>query len=120
MTFSAPALVLYCADMDLTRSFYSALGLSFARERHGGGPEHHACDLGAFVIELYPSDGRDRGPGPQRLVFSISRLDDALTEWRSLGLRCAGPKRSAYGRTALVADPDGREVLLIEPDDASA
>lgn len=49
-------LVLRCADIHLSKSFYEVLGFSFEKEKHGNGPEHYAaCTDSGLVIELYPA-----------------------------------------------------------------
>ncbi len=48
-------LVLYSDRMEECRAFYSALGLCFAREQHGQGPQHYAAVLDdGSVFEIYP------------------------------------------------------------------
>lgn len=58
-------VVLYVADIDASRRFYAGLGLSFAAEQQGSGPEHFAAALPAgAVLELYPAGDRPpTGPG---------------------------------------------------------
>ncbi len=40
-------LVLYVTDPDASLRFYTAVGLRFAAEQHGGGPLHYAAQLPA-------------------------------------------------------------------------
>ncbi|MFM9475771.1 hypothetical protein [Streptomyces scabiei] len=88
-------LVLYSPRLEECLRFYQGLGLSFAAERHGQGPAHHAAVLDdGVVFELYPAR-----PG---------RQTDALR----LGLRVDGTKSTpplSSGRH-LLTDPDGRTV----------
>lgn len=49
-------LVLYRKDIEETKAFFEAMGLSFVKEKHGIGPEHYACQKGDFVLEIYPTN----------------------------------------------------------------
>jgi catechol 2,3-dioxygenase-like lactoylglutathione lyase family enzyme len=84
-------VVLYTSALDACLGFYESIGLTFVRERHGSGPEHHAAVLGGgAVLELYPArDGR-------------------VTGQLRLGLSVVGSPLSV-GRHVLT-DPDGRVV----------
>ncbi|MDA2805002.1 VOC family protein [Nocardiopsis suaedae] len=87
-------LVLYTERLEDCRAFYSALGLSFAEEKHGDGPEHHAAVLDdGTVVELYPVLSAPTGPA--RLGLEVD------------GGRAVPPL--APGRHVLI-DPDGRKV----------
>ena len=92
----ATLLVIYTERLDECLAFYRGLGLSFVRERHGTGPEHHAAVLGSgTVLELYPATGPDRATGRLRVGFEIPG---------------AGPPGRALHR-----DPDGRTVEVVVP-----
>ncbi|MCB0927100.1 MAG: VOC family protein [Mycobacterium sp.] len=57
--FALSYLVIYCSDVDASRRFYAALGLTLVREQHNGGPVHYSATLaGDTVLELYPAQGR--------------------------------------------------------------
>ena len=104
-------LVLRTNKLEDTRTFYSALGARFDNERHGNGPEHYAATLGDdFVLELYPCvDGATPDAG-LRLGIMVDNIDLAL---RSIGQSVA-PRQTQWGLRALVRDPDGRTVELVE------
>jgi catechol 2,3-dioxygenase-like lactoylglutathione lyase family enzyme len=104
-------LVLRTPRLEDLRRFYSALGARFESERHGNGPEHYAATLGGdLVLELYPTlDGALPDPG-LRLGLSVDDLGEAL---RSLG-QTATPRQTPWGLRALVRDPDGRTVELLQ------
>lgn len=70
-TYPLPSLtlvVIRSADLARAEAFYTALGLTFTRERHGAGPEHLVCQLGGTTFEIYPraedADGRPVGGSP--------------------------------------------------------
>ncbi len=104
-------LVLRTARLDELQKFYSALGARFECERHGNGPDHYAATLGDdFVLELYPCiDGAVPDPG-LRLGVSVDSIGEVL---RSIGQSVA-PRQTKWGLRALVRDPDGRTVELLQ------
>ncbi len=65
-------LVLRCDDLERTRAFYDALGLTFTPEQHGAGPRHFSAKLGSLVLELYPASAAHRPETGLRLGLSIS------------------------------------------------
>jgi predicted enzyme related to lactoylglutathione lyase len=107
-------VVLRSVDLERAASFYGALGIEFSRERHRSGPEHLACQLGAVVLEIYPRDGTTED-SPARIGFEVVSVADALAAVRSTGgVVIAPPKESPWGLRAVVADPDGHRVELLE------
>ena len=108
-------VVLRCADMDQAMSFYSKLGLQFAKHRHGTGPEHYSAELGGAVFELYPQ-GRD-GPSSvgTRIGFSVPSVDDVIRAFSDYPKAVISqPKDSEWGRRAIVTDPDGHRIELLQ------
>lgn len=113
-------VVLRCSDLELSRAFYTALGLAFHTERHGTGPVHYSCQLGDLVLELYPGKP---GSAPDRTQagaimhgFRIESLDTVLVSLQALGTKkVQSPADSSWGRRAVVLDPDGRAVELTQP-----
>ncbi|MFI6697908.1 VOC family protein [Streptomyces sp. NPDC050509] len=87
-------LVIYSDELDACRAFYAGLGLTFAKERHGAGPEHYAAELDGTIFELYPSSARRPATGSLRL-----------------GLTLPAGAGATPGRHTLT-DPDGRTVVL--------
>ncbi|MCB0979004.1 MAG: hypothetical protein KDB02_16240, partial [Acidimicrobiales bacterium] len=111
---SAPTidhLVLRCSDIEVTRRFYERLGLSFETEQHGSGPVHYTTVLGETVVELYPAT--DSRPPERGLRVGVAVEDVAST----LGspTECSG---TVYSKPeAIVNDPDGRVVVLVQRTD---
>ncbi|GIH28206.1 hypothetical protein Aph01nite_65160 [Acrocarpospora phusangensis] len=94
-------IVIYTDQLEACRIFYSGLGLMFAREQHGQGPEHYAAAVGSTVLELYPSG--DKPPtGRLRLGLTIHTAD---------GLPLPPGQH-------ILTDPDGRTVALTTPESA--
>ena len=96
-------------------AFYSRLGLQFSQHRHGSGPEHFAAELpGGGAFELYPvSDGASTLG--TRIGFRVPSVDEtvaALSDYA--GAVVSPPRDSEWGRRAIVTDPDGHRVELVE------
>ena len=113
-------------DPDRSRSFYEALGFTFAREmdivRNG---EREATNyffsLGEddSVLELtFNHDGRtyDVGTGYGHIAIGVTDLDGTLTQLKELGIE---PERAPYqvreggNRLCFVRDPDDYRIELI-------
>lgn len=108
-------VVLRSPDMARAAAFYSRLGLKFRQHRHGSGPVHFAAELpGGGVFELYPVTD-DASTLGTRIGFRVPSVDDAvaaLTDYP--GAVVSVPRDSEWGRRAVVADPDGHRVELVE------
>jgi catechol 2,3-dioxygenase-like lactoylglutathione lyase family enzyme len=103
-------VVIRVADLERAQRFYEALGLRFARERHGSGPEHLAAELGAVVFEVYPR-GNGSPTSGVRLGFRVASVAAAVAAVQSLGAEIAvPPAESPWGLRAVVVDPDGHRV----------
>jgi catechol 2,3-dioxygenase-like lactoylglutathione lyase family enzyme len=105
-------VVVRCADLEASAAFYRALGLRFERHQHEGGPEHLSGDLGGCVFELYSARVADDITRGVRVGFVVDSIEDAL---RDIG-ECvvSPPSESEWGRRAVVRDPDGNKVELLE------
>lgn len=112
-----PALglvVLRVGDLDAAAALYGALGLDFVRHRHGKGPVHLSAEHAGCVFELYP-----RGDGPSsegtRVGFRVDDVAAAVEAVVAAGATLRRPpKRSAWGRRAVVRDLDGHAVEIFE------
>lgn len=113
-------LVLRTHQMEAVLVFYRALGLAFEPEKHGSGPVHYSCRLGATVLEIYPGSPQQpidhRGSGATLLGFGVASLDSTLEALRPLAVEIlTAPRSSAWGRRAVIKDPDGRAIEISEP-----
>lgn len=108
-------VVIYACDIATSKSFYDQLGLRFQEEQHGTGPRHFAATLSSTVLEIYPRlDGPE--PGRVRLGFNVQSVDRLVDALRTSGTRILSTtKTSPWGRRAVVEDPDGNRVELMEP-----
>jgi catechol 2,3-dioxygenase-like lactoylglutathione lyase family enzyme len=113
-------VVIRAADPEASVAFYQLLGLSFTKHRHGAGPEHYAAE-DAVVFEIYP-----RGAGEvttaTRLGFRVADLDAVIK-----GMLLSGttpivtlPALTEWGYRAVVQDPDGHKVELVQGRDERA
>ena len=107
-------IVLRVKDIEVSTRFYTALGISFTMEQHGSGPSHMAGQAGAVVLELYPAD-----PGSTttaiRLGFSVPSFEGLLKSIiEAGGTIISAPKRGPRGVRAVLADPDGNRVEVVE------
>jgi predicted enzyme related to lactoylglutathione lyase len=107
-------VVIRAIDLDRADRFYSALGIRLGRERHGTGPEHLAGQVGTAVLEIYPLRESGR-TNEARLGFRVSSIADALAAAQAAGGSVVTPPRaSAWGLRAVLIDPDGHHVELLE------
>ncbi|MGB8352628.1 MAG: VOC family protein [Chthoniobacteraceae bacterium] len=108
-------VVLRSADIARAAAFYARLGLHFTKHQHGKGAEHFAAELPGGVFEIYAQTAQGLSTLGTRIGFAVPSVDDAIG---ALGdypdAVVSAPKDSEWGRRAVVADPDGHRVELIE------
>lgn len=110
-------VVLRTPDIARAAAFYSRLGLQFSQHRHGSGPEHFAVELaGGGVFELYPLMPDGSSTLGTRIGFRVASVDAALAALSDdYPAAIVTPARdSEWGRRAVVTDPDGHRVELIQ------
>jgi lactoylglutathione lyase len=108
-------IVLRSPDLARAAAFYSCLGLQFSPHRHGNGPEHFAAELSGGVFELYPLATNAPSTLGTRIGFRVPSVDAALAALSAYPDAVLTPaKDSEWGRRAVVADPDGHRVELLE------
>jgi hypothetical protein len=107
-------VVLRSADLERAARFYAALGLRLERERHGSGPEHLAAAAGGAVFEVYPRGDAGATSGA-RVGFQVPSVAAAVSAAVAAGGSVVAPPREGrWGLRAVVADPDGHSVELLE------
>lgn len=113
--FSLNLVVLRSADIARSAAFYSHLGLQFLQHRHGSGPEHFAAELpGGGVFELYPA-AENASTSGTRIGFRVPSVDDAVAALSGYpGAVVSAPRDSEWGRRAVIVDPDGHKVELVQ------
>jgi hypothetical protein len=107
-------IVLRADDRHATANFYARLGLT-AREHEHGGPKHY--EIGptseGFVVEAYL---RSAAFTRDAVMVEVDSIDAALAALAALGTRArTEPKTTGDLRFVYVSDPDGRDVMLMEP-----
>lgn len=104
--------VIRSTDIQKSVGFYSLLGLVFVQEKHGSGPMHYASTLGATTFEIYPL-GKRSPTSDVRLGFTVNSVDEALEAIEPSTI-ISSPTQTERGRLAVVRDPDGHTIELIE------
>ncbi|MCE9583637.1 MAG: VOC family protein [Planctomycetes bacterium] len=120
-TFSL--VVLKTHKMEDLRDFYEALGFQFKEEQHGKGPIHWSVKAGDAVFEIYPAPDGHTVDKSTRIGFALDDVTAAVEAVRAHGARIdSKPNSGPDGLRAIVRDPDGRAVELIqvsEDDDST-
>ena len=117
--FAAPPLmnliVIRSSDIERSALFYSAMGLLFAKHRHGTGPEHYTSVVDGFVFEIYLI-GSNQPTSGTRIGFSVDHVDSVVEMLTDAGGTVVShPHDTEWGRRAVMKDPDGHSVELITP-----
>ena len=112
MTPSLDLVVIRAADLERSRRFYEALGLSFSLEKHGKGPEHLAAEFDGLVFEIYPMADGPASAGV-RLGFRVTSVEAAVAAAQGFGAEIATPPtEGALGWRAVLVNPDGHRVAI--------
>ncbi len=108
-------VVIRVADLERSAAFYRSMQVSLVKERHGAGSDHYSADLGGVVVELYLRRSESEATTQTRLGFFVEKLDDVLSACQASGGQLiAAAKDSPWGRRAIVKDPDGHTIELVE------
>jgi hypothetical protein len=108
-------LVLRAPDIEEAQRFYSLLGFSFTKHAHGSGPQHYAAESGAQVFEIYPQTSPEDSTKCVRLGFKVRALDTIVARLVEGGAKViSAPQDSQWGRRAVVSDPVGHKIELLE------
>ena len=114
-TIELNLVVLRFADIVRAEAFYSRLGLHFTKHRHGKGAEHFAAEITGGVFELYSQTADSPSTLGTRIGFTVPSVDKviaALSDYPQTVI--SAPKDSEWGRRAVIADPEGHRIELIE------
>lgn len=92
--------------------WYARFGLYFDYHCHGNGPMHYSADIKGLTLEIYPlKRSQTEADLSLRLGFEVKNLDEIIGRLSEV---VSPPKRSEWGYRAVVADPEGRRVELVE------
>lgn len=113
------SLILYVSDLAEARAFYiGALGLPVLSEDEivvvAGGPSGrvvlHRNDRGHDERGIFPAGS---GVGGAAVRFTVDDPDACERDARAQGIPVVWPvQEAAWGRFLVLADPDGRSVVL--------
>jgi lactoylglutathione lyase len=107
-------VVLRVTDIEVSGRFYAAFGINFIREKHGNGPEHLSGQSGSLMLELYPL-GSAASTAAVRLGFSVPLLAPVIhAVTQTGGYLLSEPQSCVWGLRAVVSDPDGHKIELLE------
>ncbi len=108
-------LVIRSADIQAAANFYRALGLDFVLEAHGKGPKHYAANTHGVVFEIYPQNPKASPTTSVRLGFQVTSIQDTVQALANLGAKVLKPPHtSPWGTRAVLKDPDGHTVELLQ------
>ena len=114
VSISLNLVVIYSHNLTKSIGFYEKLGLTFEQEQHGKGPVHYSCNLGSVVLEIYPALN-NTVTTKLRLGFSLPDIEKVMEDIKTLGqFVITEPTRSEWGKRAVIEDPDGYKLELIE------
>lgn len=105
--------LLTSKDIQITKLFYQCLGIDFIAEKHGEGPAHFSICLKDAVFEIYPKlHSRE-----DNIIFRIEvdHIEDCIKNLTLYGGKILESINQSAGiNRALVEDPDGRILRIIE------
>ncbi|MCA9176466.1 MAG: hypothetical protein KDB14_18390 [Planctomycetales bacterium] len=108
-------LVIRSLAPDRTVQFYEQLGLTFCREQHGSGPVHWSTNLADTLLEVYPAQSEQEVDRSTRLGLRLADVESTATELRQCDVVVVSePRETSRGLCAVVKDPDGRSVELLQ------
>lgn len=109
-------IVLRAANPDALAEFYSNLGLTFTKHRHGKGPEHLSAEMDQNVVfEIYPLMSGETPTTSTRIGFAVPSVNASFDALIAEGAKLvSGPKASEWGLRAVIDDPEGHRIELTE------
>lgn len=109
-------LVIKTHHIERLKQFYESIGLSFQEEKHGNGPVHFTAFIQNIVFEIYPlPPSIEIADTTTRLGFQVGNLDVFIQHMKATGTQIIKePRPTQWGYLALVKDPDGRVIELIQ------
>jgi len=108
---SISLVVVRCADIDRSRTFYeAALGVVAREEQHGKGPRHYSLRIDTAVLELYPRGDRQT----ETIRFGL-HVDDLAAVLAGVDRNGGKVLRATGGEgAAVVEDPDGHKIEFLQ------
>ncbi|MDY6938635.1 MAG: VOC family protein [Cyanobacteriota bacterium] len=110
-------LVIRSSNIERAKIFYEALGLVFEAHQHGNGAPHFAAEEHGLVFEIYPLL-KGKSTSATRFGFRVNAVEETIANLIHAGGEViASPQPSPWGIRAVVKDPDGHRVELVEYED---
>jgi lactoylglutathione lyase len=108
-------VVIRSVHLEKSVDFYQMLGLRFIKHRHGNGLEHFSSQVGLMTFEIYPQTDKTEITTGIRLGFQVIDLDSIVIKLQKEDISIIiKPTKSEWGLRAVVVDPDGHRVELIQ------
>ena len=108
-------VVIRSVNLERSVEFYQLLGLSFDKHQHGNGLVHFAGKAGQATFEIYPQTAQAQSTTGTRLGFQVFDIDALVVRLEKKNVKViTKPSVSEWGRRAVVVDPDGHRVELIQ------
>ena len=109
-------LVIRSSNPAQHATFYQLFLPPFDYHQHGFGPMHYSVEVNGLVFEIYPLlKSQQQADSSTRLGFLVEDLDHVISGVEKAGQQVLiQPQQSEWGYRAVVQDPDGRKVELLE------
>jgi len=108
-------IVLRSGDMARLADFYSAIGMTFTKHRHGKGPEHFGTEDCGLVLEIYAKRNDGDTTANVRIGFEVQDLEKVVENLKPFDYSIVSkPKDSPWGKRMIIDDLDGHRVELTE------
>lgn len=108
-------VVIRSGNLQESVRFYQMLGLKFEKHQHGNGLKHFASNLGQTTFEIYPQTAQGGTTTGTRLGFQVSDVDSLVIRLQKENITViTKPSISEWGLRAVVVDPDGHRIELIQ------
>lgn len=108
-------IVIRVKDLEISKRFYEKLGINFSYEQHGNGEKHLSAMLEGIVFEIYPRSNNINTSNCVRLGFRVASVDKIIEELQAIEtVIVSPPKDSQWGRRAVIIDPDGHKIELVD------
>ncbi|TXK80685.1 VOC family protein [Paenibacillus sp. N3.4] len=119
MKTSINFIMFRTSKIEAVKKFYQGIGLELNEEQHGNGPIHYSYVQDQFVIEIYPGTEANtpnwKDSGALMIGFYVENINKVILKIDVLkGKVISSPTETDRGIRAVLEDPDGRRIELIE------
>lgn len=106
-------VILRSRDIERLRTFYEQVFHVKFEYHINHGAQHYAGYLGTTLLELYRTVHVVPRGAQDSMILTVSNLEQTLARAESSALYVM-PTQTPQGRMALLKDPDGRLVIVME------